>query len=1184
MFLKSLEVRGFKSFADKTELRFKPGVTAVVGPNGSGKSNISDAVRWVLGEQSIKTLRGGKMEDVIFSGTQYRKPLGLAQVSLTLDNSDGGLQTEYNEVVVSRRIFRSGESEYLINNTKCRLKDITNLFLDTGIGKEGYSLIGQGKIEAILSGKTEDRRGLLEEAAGIVKYKVRKNESERKLQNTDDNLIRIRDIIATYEERLEPLRVECEKAIKFNDLSGNLKEKEVSLILHNIKLLEEELKKFNEDIKDRESSLNKKREDLQREREKLKIIEEKLETLESDTTEKKLEYYTKKEGITKSKSDIQLFNERIKHFNDVLEKNKYEQYNISSKLKEIDKEKSSLLKELENKKKEIDEKKIEISKVEEANSVLLKKLSEIQDEITSIQKSRFEILKGNSEVNNKITKIRAELKSSFEGKERIEKNIAIILNNIGINKSTINSLNLSVKSSEENLEKLREEAILKKNNLKDINTKITKKETDLRGLSINISKLEANKTMLKDLENQYEGYNRSLKNLMDRVYRGLIKGCSGIKVLGEVFEVSKEYEKAIETTLGRAISNVITEDDILAKRLVNYLKSERLGRLTFLPLNIINGKKLALDNRVVNTDGYIGIGSEIVSFDEKYRKVIDYALGRTIIAKDMDSAFKIAKLTSYKFKIVTLEGEVLNSGGALTGGSIKGKTSSILSRKREIEEIKEKLEGLNETLLLLEEEIKSLKKGRKKLDEDILNLTDKAHGLKIELATNKNKLLNVKNELDNLNKGLNKETIEKNNVLEKIDTLNKELKKTENSLLEFDIINTSNKEREVELQKLFIKEKEASELLKSNLTELRIENASLDGNLKSIKEELNRKDREKEECDEKELKLSEENDISLKGIEESKSNVKIKEDEIISFNKRIEELDIIFKEDEVRKISLKDDFKKIDGIINDIREIITKEEFELSKREINKAKCDVEKDNHLKKLNEELELTIAEAEELAIEITDLTKFKEEITSIKRRISALGTVNLASIEEYEEVKEKYEFMSSEEEDLKKAKEDLEKVIEEMTSTMRKLFKENFKIINSNFKETFKELFKGGNAELILGEGDELTSEIHINVEPPGKKLQNINLMSGGEKVLSAIALLFAILKMKPTPFCILDEIEAALDDANVYRYAEFLKKFSNNSQFIVITHRKGTMEVSDVMYGVTMEEKGVSKIVSVDLNK
>lgn len=1184
MVLKSLELRGFKSFADKTELKFKNGVTAVVGPNGSGKSNISDAVRWVLGEQSVKTLRGGKMEDVIFAGTQYRKPVGLAQVSLTLDNSDNVLQTDYNEVTVTRRIFRSGETEYLLNNNKCRLKDINNLFMDTGIGKEGYSLIGQGKIEAILSGRPEDRRALLEEAAGIVKYKWRKNEAEKKLSNTDENLVRIRDIISTYEERLEPLRVEREKALKFKDLSTDLKEKEVSLIVSNIKIVEEDLKVFNEDLNKREKELSLKREELSSKREALKKIEAKLEELEQKTTDEKFEYFTKKEEITKANSDIELFNERINNLNSSLEKNKFEEFGLNKKIVDIKKEKELITKELDERKREEKLLEEEVIRLEKENENLNLKISDFEKELKNLKDSELELLRGNSNIKNKITEINSSIKAKEERKEKIDEILLNISNNINISKASINGLSLKIESEEKEFEIIKKDIILSKQKLSKLNTNLSKKEAEGRGCNISVSKLEANKSMLEDLENQYEGYNRSLKNLMDKVEKNEAPHTKGIKVLGEVFEVPKGYEMAIETALGASISNVITETEKVAKDLINYLKKTKLGRVTFLPLNIINGKRLSLNDNVKKIPGYLGIASEIISFDEKYTKIIDYSLGRTIIAKDMDSAFNIAKVTAYKNRIVTLDGEVLNAGGALTGGSIKGKTSNILSRKREIEDLQNKIVIGKEKIEEINKEIEDIKNERKSIDELILNNTDKAHSIKIEIATDKNELSNLENEINKLKNSKEISEKERNTIDVEIKSFEEKLKIYEDDLNKLWDKNSSNKEREVELEKILEDEKKKIEILKNNLTEHKIKKASMKEAILNKVNDINRKDVELRESDTKLKNIHKENTESLEGIEKSKLDIKLSKEKIENNTKRIEELQNIFKEDEVKKASLKEEFRKSDSLITEIREIINKEEGELNRREILKAKSEMEIENYYKKLNEEMDLTYVEALEIAIPINNLDRFKEEIASIKRRITALGTVNLAAISEYEEVSEKFSFMTTQEEDLEKAKAELIAVIEEMTSNMKALFKENFKVLNKNFNETFKELFKGGSAELILGEGDELTANIEINVMPPGKKLQNINLMSGGEKVLSAIALLFGILKMKPTPFCILDEIEAALDDANVYRYAEFLKKFSDNIQFIVITHRKGTMEVSDVMYGVTMEEKGISKVVSVDLNK
>ncbi|ENZ01763.1 chromosome segregation protein SMC [Clostridium thermobutyricum] len=1181
MFLKSLEIRGFKSFADKTELKFKKGVTSVVGPNGSGKSNISDAVRWVLGEQSAKTLRGGKMEDIIFAGTQYRKPVGLAKVSLTLSNDDGQLDTDYNEVTISRRIFRSGETEYLINNNKARLKDITNLFMDTGIGKEGYSLIGQGKIEAILSGRPEERRALLEEAAGIVKYKFRKNEAEKKLSNTEDNLVRIRDILSTFEERIEPLRLEREKALKFRDLSKELKGKEVSLVVHSIKDIDLELKNINDDLRSKEEKLNQKRENLNLKREGLREVEEKLESLEKLTTDKKFRYFKKKEDITKFKSNIQILKERIENLKNEIEKNKLEEYTLLDKIKNFKGEKERLEEEILKSDSLRKEKEEEIDELESKSKGFAKKIKELELELKEIKSEEIKILENNSSISNSIERFKERLKGKSEEKLRLIKEAEEGENLYKINKATVNSLSIKIKSLEEDFKVLNKEIVSKKSELAKLNSEIRNKEAEIRGKNINISKLNANVTLLKDLENQYEGYNRSVKSLMERVDRGDIKE-GEIKVLGEVLKIDSEYELAIETTLGGAISNLIVQKESNAKNIINYLKNNKLGRVTLLPLDIIKSNKLNLNKSIESIDGFIGIASDIIEFNERYRKAIEYALGRTIIAKDMDSAFKIAKKTGYKNKIVTLEGEVLNSGGALTGGSIKGKTRNVLGRKREIEDLEKEIYKLKITILDLNKQLEIDESNRKSLDEEILNITDKIHSIKVEMATSKNEYSNIIQEKEKIEKSKEINTYKLSNIDKEIKEIEEKRKEKEELLSKVSQKTSDNKDREVQIEIILNENKEKLEKIKFSLVELKINKATLDENHNNKIREISRNEREYNENTEKVANIKINIKKCFEDIENFKEEIKVSENKIFSNEETVAKLELEFKDDEVKKAILKEEFRKVDTVISELRDVITKDEGELNKVQIQKAKKEMEKETLYKKLNEEIELTFAEAIEISEPIENIDGFKESVQSLKRKISSLGMVNLAAIEEYEEVKEKYEFMSSQEEDLEKSKIELLKVIEEMTEEMRILFRENFKILNKNFNETFRELFKGGSAELILGEGDELTSTVDINVEPPGKKLQNINLMSGGEKVLSAIALLFGILKMKPTPFCILDEIEAALDDANVNRYAEFLSKFSEKIQFIVITHRKGTMEVSDVMYGVTMEEKGVSKVVSVDM--
>lgn len=1184
MFLRSLEIRGFKSFADKTELRFKKGVTAVVGPNGSGKSNVSDSVRWVLGEQSVKNLRGGKMEDVIFAGTQFRKPLGLAQVSLTLDNSDGTLSTEYNEVTVTRRIFRSGETEYLINNQKCRLKDITELFMDTGIGKEGYSIIGQGKIDAILSGKPEDRRALLEEAAGIVKYKSRKEEAEKRLTNTDANLVRIRDIIATYEERLEPLRIEKEKAVKYKALAEDLKIKEVSILVNHIERVSKEIEGLSKDIEKRQESIDKKRENLKAHKKVLDELQRKIEDIEKKNKLEKEEYYNKKEESTNHLRDIDLFKERVSNFKSLIEKEQIEIKALNANLENLILEKKDLEEKLNEKSKESKDKVFEISNVERLINEINIKIEKIEKELNILKNTEFEIISRNSNINNAIESLQKEIKYKNEIQDNLDKSIVTLEGNLAINIGTIEEVKLKLKHVKDVITKLEEEVVLTRKELSKTHSLLNNQDNKLRALSKKINESEATHTTLENLEKHYEGYNRTVKNLMEHVEKGRVQGIKDIKVLGEVFEVEKKYEVAIEIALGGAISNVITINDNDAKNLISYLKNKGLGRATFLPLNIIRGKKLDIPNEIKKSKGYIGIASDILKYDVKYKGVIDYNLGRTIIAENMDYALNISKIGRHNYKIVTLTGEVINPGGALTGGSIQGKNANLLGRKREIEELSQNILNLKEQYNIEVSKFNDIKVKIKELDEDILNKREEVHSRNIELTVLEGEIKNLINDGDKLSKNIENSKRQKEENNKSINYLLEKLESKKEELDKLDARSTERKEKVKLIEEELVNNIKERDALKEKIISLKVNNATLEESLQGQRLQLQSKISEIREKENKIKYLENEIKIKNNNINSLLENIKNKENILKEIDQRVLELEDSFREDEIIKVELKETYKTKESVTNEIIEIIRVEENELNKRAIQNAKVESEQEALYNRLNSELNLTLAEAKELAISIENINSIKDDIARLKSKIASLGTVNLSAIVEYDEVCEKYEFMSSQELDLQKAKEELIEVINEMTIQMQEMFKENFKILNENFGETFRELFKGGNAELILGGDDVLNSNIVINVEPPGKKLQNINLMSGGEKVLSAIALLFAILKMKPTPFCILDEIEAALDDANVYRYAEFLKAFSENIQFIVITHRKGTMEASDVMYGITMEEKGISKVVSVDLSE
>lgn len=1185
MFLKSIEIRGFKSFAEKTDLSFIKGVTSVVGPNGSGKSNISDAVRWVLGEQSVKSLRGGKMEDVIFAGTQFRKPVGLAQVSLTLDNSDEKLPIDYSDVIISRRLYRSGESEYYINNTQCRLKDIQELFMDTGIGKEGYSIIGQGKIDAILSGRPEERRNLLEEAAGIVKFKTRKEEAEKKLQNTEQNLLRIVDIIKTFEDRLEPLKIQSEKAKCFLKLSSDLTEKEANLIIHSIEGSQNKINLVTEKInalKEQISSLLISKEDGLKHLQKLNSDFEKHNAEIQDSQK---EYYKAKSDYQAITSENTLLEERLKNLKELIDRNLLEISKTESKLSNLVQLKDEQEKSLSSMQDEIKLIDKNITNFENEIIKLNSLLSDNEKQISKLKDDDIELLNKISSTKNSISLITNE-KQSLENKiNELTISCENYINSIKINSSTVMMLEKSITDIQNKSVSFEEEIKKNKQEISKLTTLLAKDEKLQKELNVNLNKMEANYHMLLSLEKQYEGYNKAVKLLMQDITCGKVtKAQNKCYVLGEIIKVSKQFEVCMEIALGGSISDIITDDENIARYLIDYLKTNNLGRATFLPLNIVKSKSIQNIDNYKSLNGFLGIASELIKYDNKYKNAIEFILGRTIIASDMESALKIAKAVSYSYKIVTLSGEVINSGGSLTGGSVFHKSTNVISRKREIEELQIKLQNINTELTHTIENVENNRILIKNLDESNLNLKDEIYHQNIEITKLQGEISSIVSESNRLTKSLNISKDEINLVNGKINSNNDYLSQNEDSLNKLIEEEAQNALKIFELTEL-LKDKNVDIIaIKETNTSLKIKKAQMDEIINSKIRELERLSNEADEIINKNKLINEEIVLSQNTINSSILSTEQNNQKAELIEISILKLEEYFKDSEVLKIAIKDKINAASNELDNIILTLDKNEDDYHRQELSITKVQAELDGLYNKLNDEMSLTYAEALKYKSEIENLEDYKKAILQIKNEIASLGLVNVGAIEEYKNVQEKYLFMNSQREDLSNAKLELVSMINEMTEKMREVFNENLNTLRILFDETFKELFKGGRADLIVASGDELTSNIEINVEPPGKKLQNINLMSGGEKVLSAIALLFAILKMKPTPFCILDEIEAALDDANVLRYAEFLKKFSDNIQFIVITHRKGTMEVSDILYGVTMEEKGVSKVVSVDLNK
>jgi len=1185
MFLKAIEIKGFKSFADKTEIMFKDGITSIVGPNGSGKSNVSDAVRWVLGEQSIKTLRGGKMEDVIFAGTQYRRPVGLSQVSLMLDNTHNLLPLDYSDVTISRRLYRSGESDYFINNTRCRLKDIQELFMDTGIGREGYSIIGQGKIEAILSGKQDDKRGLLEEAAGIVKFRSRKEEAEKKLANTNQNLLRIDDILNTYVERLGPLEEDSIKAEKFIDLSEKLKTREVSVLVTSIELNDKNILNISGKLEAMSEELDSLKSSDGEKAEKMKLLTGSLEKQENSLEENNRKVYEVKTVCQKLESDNALESEKMINLEASKIKNSRELENIRIKRSAATKEMDRLSETLKAKQIECSQWNSDVTSMEK---LILKAEGEIETstkEQKALRDRHMDMLQKISDTRNDISLCENSLAAHKSKIVNLEAATESLENSIGINLKTKSELESEAAKINSEIDELENQITSNRENAIKINSLMLENENLLKKLNKNQSSLEANKSMLINLDKKHEGYNRAVKILFQDIENGKTSVKKGACfLLGDVIEVSREQETAIEIALGGSISDVITKDTGVAKELIGYLKANNIGRATFLPLNTIKPKTTGNLDMLSGINGYIGVASKLIKYDPAFENAISYLLGRTIICTDMDTALKIAAASGYAYKIVTLVGDVVNPSGSLTGGSTFHKSTNVIGRRREIEELGSSLTENTVAIDRMNIKLEDLSGKKIELNERNNRLKEDIHNRKIEITKIRGKITALTDDAARLRSRLSSSGAEIESVNAEILKYSAKLETLKIVLAE--LLNKKDYEK-VEILSIENEIKTKSDFVKSQkeiVFSLKVEKAKADEEIRNVAANISRLQEELTDLEARKEEILAENAAVASDLEHctnriEENNLLLSENKagIISLQANMEEINII-------RIKLKQEITALNDAAKDLSEAISRKENEIHRLEVFQGKHETEKEMHLLKLNEELGLTYAEAVSCRCEVKNMNEFKGEINSLKSQISKLGVVNLASIEEYKEVRGKISFLSAQRDDLNSSKEELISLIEEMIIKMRIVFREHFMVIRKLFSETFVELFKGGSADLKISEGDELTGNIDIEVQPPGKKLQNINLLSGGEKGLSAIALLFAILKMKPTPFCILDEIEAALDDANVGRYAEFLKKFSKNTQFIVITHRKGTMEVSDALYGITMEEKGVSKVVSVDFNR
>ena len=1175
MILKALEMQGFKSFPDKTVLEFNKGITAVVGPNGSGKSNISDAVRWVLGEQSTKTLRGSKMEDVIFSGTNVRKAKGFAEVTLRLDNTDRSLNKDSDEVSVTRRYYRSGDSEYLVNGESARLRDVNELFMDTGLGRDGYSIVGQGKIADMVSPKASERRDMLEEAAGISHFRYRRGDAIKRLAQAEENLVRLRDILSELESRVGPLKAQSEKAQKFIVLAGERKNLEIGIWLNTIDKTGEKMRDQEHKIEIAEASHKEAQDELS----KIGEMIDKAADGTRDINIKLEEIRNSASGFEEKLSDIdsqiKVAENSILHNNETIERINRDKAAENETEQNIDAAVSAAIECIQKAEEQIADATRQMDELSKQEETYRLSSSESSDMAAALS---GEI----SALSVRLADCRVTAETANSSIEEIRSRISAIDESMGTRKDDYDALLKRKADAEASLKEIQDEIVSVKNAIDGYTLRFENrgKKADSVKLAIDEKQRELHKgqdrvRLLEDLEKNMEGYFGAVKAVMKESGRGALRGIYG--PVSQLITVKDKYSAAIETALGAAVQNIVVDNETDAKRAMGFLKEHRAGRATFLPITAIKGRVLS-EQGLDDQYGFVSIASDLVSYDNKYSEIIRWLLGRTAVAEDIDSAIAIAKKYSYRFRIVTLDGQVINAGGSMTGGS-RVQNAGILSRGNEIERLKgslasmqKELDGMLSDYKLLLEDASAAKAELEGAEGDLLRAKEENIRREGELKLASDKLASVSSGV--------KELLEEKETLEKrIESVSSGAEAARSQIDELKET-LENKEKELESitgdSKTLQKNREE---VASKAAEIRLRIVSLQKDVEANTDEITRlKNRKTGHLD----RLSE-LDGEIREIEEKNDELRALTERLSADEKALKANhgdaqnqinELISQRDELEKQA--NDLRLHERAKSEERERLSGDIARLEERKIAMRN---EYDNLTSKLYDEYQLTRREAAALEIEIDDYSLAAKRLAELKSQIRALGSVNVSAIEEYKEVSERYEFLSGQINDVETSRAELNKMIDDLTGKMAEQFREQFNRINSCFGQTFIELFGGGKAELRLeDERDVLGSDIEIKVQPPGKNVQNINLLSGGEKGLSAIALLFAILKVTPAPFCIFDEVEAALDDVNVSRYAQYVRRMTKNTQFILITHRRGTMEEADVLYGVTMQEKGVSKLL------
>lgn len=1181
MILKSIEIQGFKSFADKTVLEFGSGVTAVVGPNGSGKSNISDAVRWVLGEQSTKNLRGQAMEDVIFSGTNARRPHGFAEVTLTIDNSDRSLNFDNDTIAVTRRYYRSHESEYLINKAVVRLKDVHELFMDTGLGRDGYSMIGQGKIDSIVSSRSNERRDIFEEASGISRYRYRKGEAERKLSQADENLIRLKDIMKELEDRIGPLAEQSKKAQKFLELSEEKKKYEIGLWLHS-------LEKSNENLREQEHKItlaSAQYSDVEKSIVEISgIIEKNSEEFTRTIAlidESRRNVSVAEETVTRINGEINVFINTIEHNKESIER-------IKKDIEELKLSDNATNTEITEKQNQIEEKIVEINNVN-------KEYFELQQELNNLLSNSENITIKMEEKNTALNLLTSKISDYRVQRVTAESSVAEINTRQEIISNTEKSQTEEYNKLEKEHSELKDFLISADEKITECNNalkgyelrfntrkqKVNELKTKLEEAHLNVEEKKRRILVLEDLEKNLEGFNNAVKTVMSNSENGMLSGIHG--PVSRIIDVDKEYAVAIETALGNKIQNIVVENESVAKKAIKFLKEQNSGRATFLPVSTIKGRVFD-EKRDDNEYGYVGIASELVNTKPQYREIVNSLLGRIIVVEDIDAAVKIAKKHNNKYNVVSLDGQIVNSGGSLTGGSLV-KNAGVLSRANDIDKLKEKVSAMLQKNSVLEEQFDIAKSELNKTEADILNAKSElttATEDKIRIISEIRRVEELKNNIETgLKSILSEKEANSNRKKDLENIINESLKAVskldeEKQKIQAELDEMAGGRNTVSLKREELSEKITSKKLK--VIELEKDKQSLENTVEMLKSSI--KDRtEKTSLMETSLKNYQTN------IDETELKISDLKLEITKIQeKTVNEEENIKKLFEVRDNAEKSsqELRKTEHEKMDIKEKLSGELVRLTERKENMVR---EYDEIVKKLFDEYELTRTDAEKVAEKLDNIPEARRILSGIKNKIRQLGNVNVAAIEEYKEVGERYEFMKGQMDDIQKSRVELKKLIGELTEQMKVQFKDGFDKINKNFVKTFSDLFGGGTAELVLTEPDNiLESGIDIVAKLPGKNVPSLDGLSGGEKALVAIAIYFSIMKVNPPPFCFLDEVDTALDDINVDKFAEYMSNSNFNTQFICVTHRRGTMDAADMLYGVTMQEKGVTKLLQLNVEE